>query len=232
MRKQFTSARRYIQMLSASRMGTRHPHILANSIPKSGTHLVKAILEGGGYQFAGHYNSPELSWLTMTDTPNRMFSTAHTNLPVTGPGMRMLVFRDPADVAMSWVLYARSRFDHPQHKVLSQMSVQQGVNVVFDGSAGIQALATTYGNMLDWARASDAIGVDFGDFKQDPKSLFDKLGDTQTDMDAITQAMGKWNPTKRTQKDPQEAEIKAELRASKESDVVKTYEIYAQMRDM
>lgn len=231
MRKAFIATRRFAQLMYFSRLGWRQPSILANSIPKSGTHLVKAILEGGGYSFVGHYNTPELPQLKMVEGTTRSFATAHSNVPVTGPGRRLLVYRDPADVALSMALYVRSRVDHPRHRELAALSLQEAVIGIFEGTTEIQALPITYAKMLQWALASEARGVNFDAFRKNPAMLFDAIGEHVVDLESIERAMSRWNPTKRTKKHPREIELKEALRQMKRPSVQKTFEIYREMQE-
>lgn len=107
MKSLLTASRRTAQWVWTSRAGLVRPWAVVNSVPKSGTHLAKAILKGAGFRFAGHVGESELRFLNQSETPNRAFATAHVTRPITGPGIRLLVFRDPADVALSMAVYMR-----------------------------------------------------------------------------------------------------------------------------
>lgn len=230
MNKFLADTRRKLQLALNSRFGQRQPSILVNSIPKSGTHLIKAILDGNGYQFVGHYNGPEIQHIKMNSNSDKKYSTAHTQIPVTGPGMRLLVFRDPCDVAVSMALYVRARVDHPMNRRLNALSLEGAIDAIFDGSSGINSLSLTYQNRLNWARASQARGIDFNEFIKKPNVVFSTIGEANVDILTVKKSMQKWNPTKRTKKHPQEKELKEALRASNNINVRETHDLYKAMQ--
>lgn len=232
MKTSLTRLRRTAQWAVNARMGRRQPSVLMNSIPKSGTHLVKAVLEGAGHQFAGHYGQTEQRYLSMPATSNPYFATAHIAKPVTGPGLRLLVYRDPVDVALSMVVYIRSRPDHPRSTLLADMPLTAAVTAVFEGIGDLEPLADRYAEMRDWARASDARPVDFDTVKTDPASLLHTIGTTDFDTDAVHRAMGKWNPTKRSTRSREEIKIKETLRHSSADTLRKTIDVYQEIKSL
>lgn len=224
--------RRTAQWAINSRLGRRQPSLLMNSIPKSGTHLVKDVLKGAGHHFTGHYGHTEQRYLSMQAEPGRYFATAHIAKPVTGPGMRLLVYRDPVDVALSMVIYIRSRADHPRNALLTGMPLSEAVTAVFAGIGNLEPLADRYAQMRDWASASQAKSVDFDAVKTDPASLLHAIGATSFSIDSVQRAMGKWNPTKRTTRSPEEIELKETLRHTPTSTVRKSIDVYQEIKSL
>ena len=53
--KKLNRIRILFQNIYASRCGILTPEIIVNSIPKSGTHLVKSMLASQGFRFVGHH---------------------------------------------------------------------------------------------------------------------------------------------------------------------------------
>lgn len=227
-----TVLRRSAQLFVRSCGGRHRPAILANSIPKSGTHFVKAVLKGGGYRYAGHYGETEHSRLAMVEPGGRFFATAHLTWPVTGPGMRLLIYRDPVDVALSMAIYIRSRWDHHNHARLSGMDLPGAVQAIFEGTDDFVPLARRYRAMADWAKASGARPVDFADIRADPASLLRLVGCTDHDPEKVAAEIRGWNPTKRTKKDPQEEQLKHALRRSQSEDVQRAVDVYQEIKSL
>lgn len=163
MKSFLTSGRRTAQWIWTSRAGRIRPWVVANSVPKSGTHLAKAILRGAGFRFAGHVGDSELPLLTQSATVSRTFATGHVIRPMMGPGIRLLVFRDPVDVAFSMAVYIRGRADHPRRALLSGMSLGEAVDLTFHGTGDLEPLSERFQKMCDWAVSSDARAIDFRD---------------------------------------------------------------------
>ncbi|NIY74009.1 hypothetical protein HCZ30_16410 [Marivivens donghaensis] len=231
MKKYIADNRRKIQLAINSQFGRLQPNILANSVPKSGTHLLKAILEGNGYKFVGHYNDQECGHLDISQERNRYFSTAHLNTATSTRGTRLLVYRDPADVALSMAIYLRNRWYHPQHKKFSSIPLADCVDLVFHGTQGLRPLWETYENKFKWANSVDAIGFDFSFLKSEPDKIFRVIGDNDVDLFAINRSINRWNPTKRSKRDPHEDELKREAQKSQKSSVIKCFDIYKKMTD-
>ena len=232
MRNVLIKARRKTQLHYHSMMGLRKPGILANSIPKSGTHLIKAILEGGGYRFVGHYGGPEMKKIINCQGNDKFFATAHTNLPSNAGIRNILVFRDPIDVAVSMALYIENRIDHTSHKFFSGSSLEQNVAKILQGGAGVKPLAITFRDRLEWAKKNDAKGLDFGIFVKDPRCVFDLIDDFDVDIDKAVLHMNKWNPTKRTKKHPDEKELKEGLRKLKCEELRACYDVYEELQNL
>lgn len=230
MRKALAILRRNAQLVVHSRLGLRRPTLLANSIPKSGTHLVKAILTGAGYSFVGHYGETEHALVRMSDSNTLNFATAHMTKPIVGPGRRLLVYRDPVDVAISMAVYFRNRTDHPRHTAVSGLSLEDAADAVFAGFDDLDALALRYNRLWDWAKASDALTIDYADVQEDPASLLRLISYDGYDAAQISASVGRWNPTKRDRKEPNEQVLKTVLRSSKSQPVQDAIAIYQEIR--
>lgn len=232
MKSILTTGRRKAQWVWTSRAGFVQPWALVNSVPKSGTHLAKAILKGAGFRFAGHVGESELGLLSQSEAPNRIFATAHVIRPITGPGIRLLVFRDPADVALSMAVYIRGRADHPRRALLSGMSLGAAVELIFAGTGDLEPLAKRFQQMHDWAVASNARAIDFAAFKRAPQSLLDAVDAGSADLEAIAREIGRWNPTKRSGPVDDELEIKHALRQSDIRQVKAAFDVYEKIQSL
>lgn len=232
MYRPLTTARRSVQWLLSSRFGARHPHILANSIPKSGTHLAKATLKGAGYRFVGHCGHTEQRFLSLDGSPNRDFATAHITQPMHGAGLRLLVYRDPADVAFAMAAYIRARPDHPRHRLFAKMQLAEAVHAIFEGAANLEPLPQRYARMRDWARLSGASTIDFYKIRNDPASLLRLVGASDYDPDAVTCAINGWNPTKRARRFGEEAGLKHDIRRSNMKTIRDTYDVYKEIQSL
>jgi hypothetical protein len=125
------------------------PRVVANSMPKAGTHLLMAVLDGlpqmrfsglhgdlstlGWGERTGADGAVELDWTRVTRTLGRLrtgqYMTAH--LPhsdrlaaaLAGAGARSLVIvRDPRDVAVSETFYVCALARHPQHRRYTRLA--------------------------------------------------------------------------------------------------------------
>lgn len=232
MRTSLASTRRTVQWAINSRMGLRQPSLLMNSIPKSGTHLVISVLEGAGHSFAGHYGHSEQRFLSMSAEPNQTFATAHITKPITGPGQRWLIYRNPIDVALSMVIYIRSRADHPRTMLFKDLSLANAVEGVFNGIGDLEPLWERYLEMHDWALTSAAKPIDFDVVKRDPAMLLQSIGIGDFEKDKVNRAVGKWNPTKRTSHSIEELELKDSLRLSTSEPIRKTFDVYKKIKSL
>lgn len=230
MRQSATKLRRRIQHAWNSRLGTRQPSVLVNSIPKSGTHLVIEVLQGAGHTFCGHHGDTEHHLLEMTGQETRYFSTAHISKPVTGPGLRLLVYRDPVDVAFSLAFYIRSRVDHPRHAKFVQMNIEEAIQDIFDGDSDQEPLAQRFVSMFDWAKSSQARLIDFKTCRDDPAALLTLLGIHDYDTSKIHSSLNKKNPTKRDKKPAFEKELKSTLRNSDEPSIRSAFDVYQEIK--
>lgn len=231
-RRTLTTARRSVQWLLNSRFGARRPYVLANSIPKSGTHLAKAILNGAGYRFVGHCGHSEQRFLSLGDATNCNFATAHISQPVHGAGQKLLIYRDPADVAFAMAAYIRARPDHPRNRLFARMSLPMSVHVVFEGAGDLEPLAQRYARMRDWARLSGAKTIDFDNIRNDPASLLHLVGATDYSSDAVTRAINGWNPTRRAKRFSEEASLKHDIRNSNLAAIQEAYDAYKEIQSL
>ncbi len=214
-----------LQLLYHSRLQLRSSGILLNSLPKSGTHLIKAILQGMGHEFCGHYGAHSKFSITLTDGA-KGFYTAHTRKPLTGPGHRILCVRDPGEVALSLVHYTRSRQDHYLNNVYRDMPLAQALEDVFAGSDAANPLAKRYESFDIWAEQSEAETVDFADIRSNPAIMAELIGSDGFDTAAVLAEISKPNPTKRKSNRGEEHAFLQDFLASHSSLVKPCYDIY------
>ena len=224
--------RRTLQWAWFSKCGVLQPSLLINSIPKSGTHLAKAILEGAGCRYAGHVGASELKFLKNKQMPKQVFMTAHISEPVKIECQKVLIFRDPIDVAVSMAIYIRSRKDHPRQRLFSEMSLIETINAIFSGFDELEPLAVRFDQMYKWAVSSQAQVINFSEIKKNPKDLLNIIGLDYYDEEKIDQKVHSWNPTKRTKPVANEFEIKDKLRRTNEIQVVKAVDVYQKIKSL
>jgi hypothetical protein len=131
------------------------PRVLANSIPKSGTHLLTALLDGlpdmrfsglhlTAYDFA---EAGRINWAAaqrrLASVPNGQYVSAH--LPADEQLFAILgelgyqslfVLRDPRDAAVSDMHYIAGFRQHPLHAALNALPPDQRLRAVIGGMPG------------------------------------------------------------------------------------------------
>lgn len=220
-----------LQLLYHSRLLSRQTGILLNALPKSGTHFFKAVLEGMGYGFHGHFGSRSV--LPVRLAPGAPgFQTAHTRRPVPGSGAKFLTVRDPVEVSLSLVHYSKRRKDHYLHAFFRDRSVEDAVAAVFSGHDAFNPLADRYASMMAWADKSDASVLDFADFRGNPDRLTQVLGHAAFDPTAVKASLDRWNPTKRVSDKAGEEAFLDQFRHQHRELIAPCYSIYDRARSL
>lgn len=218
-----------LQLLYHSGLLSRKTGILLNSLPKSGTHFFKALLDGMGYQFHGHFGSRSLlSVHLIQGEPG--FYTAHTRRDVTGDGRKFLTIRDPAAVALSQVHYVKKRRDHYLHKAYESLPLEEAIIKTFVGCEQFNPLCRRYESMLLWAERHKASTLDYEDFSTNPEIMACVLGLDSFDKKIVSAKLNKWNPTKRDSDKAEETTFLVNLRIRHRAVMQPCYDIYDRMK--
>jgi len=131
---------------------------------------------------------------------------------------------------VSMAAYIRTRRDHPRHIALGTMALGQAVEAIFAGIEDLEPLAQRYQAMWAWALASQALAINFAEVRQDPAKLLERIGTGGYDPASVARNIGRWNPTKRTKKDPAEKDLVAALRASSSQPIRETFDVYQEIQ--
>lgn len=218
-----------IQLLYHSRILTRKGGVLLNSLPKSGTHFFKAVMQGMGYEFLGQIGSRSVVRIRLHQGSKRFF-TAHTRTPMPGEGIKLLCVRDPAAVALSLVHYAKSRKDHYRNAVFENTTIADAMIAVFKGSDQFKPLGDRYEAMLHWAERSDATTLDFDDVRSNPEIMAHVFSQGAFDGATVSSELNKWNPTKRDSDKTAEKAFLEEFRQEHDLLLRPSYDVYERMK--
>lgn len=230
MSRHIAISRRFIQFQLNSFFGIRKPHVIINSIPKSGTHLVKQLLLTSQYRFVGHVGWSEENVFKSSSEINNLFVTAHIHKTDHPNANNYLLIRDPVDVAYSYMKYAINRIDHPYRNAIKECkTTEDKINRIVNGGRGIDPLSSLYQKMFIWATRNQANIISFDRIIQNPVE-FCQLFNAQINENNVGIALQKTTPTFRRSKDPEELTIKRILKTGP-SKFAQTYQIYYEMME-
>ena len=207
-------------------LSDRRPRLVLNSVPKSGTHLLKEYLIASGEPFLGHIDN--LPRNNRFESRRQLgFITSHTLSPVNCEA-KFLLWRDPVEVCLSMLAYIRSRPDHRLYFTLRGLPYRQGAHLLLRGFDSQDGLAERYRNFSTWAIDNRATLIDFADLKSRPSGVMSDYFGIDISEEELSRARDKWNPTKRRRLLSGESELKTEISALIKSDYRDLFDVYHQ----
>lgn len=231
------SLRHRLQLAWHSRLGSRRPGLLVNSIPKSGTHLAMALLRAAGHRYAGFHRGARAPTLRLDPAGHGVFAVAHAlEGRIAGTGRVVHLFRDPIDVAVSLVAYVRSRPDHPLHRRLGSLEPENAFDRVLDGVGELEPLAERFRRSTEWARAHGARCFSYRRMREDPQSFVEACGGSVGTRPAgssdLDRGARRWNPTRRSRDLPGEDQWKVRLRESGDPRIERLRACHRQLEEL
>lgn len=223
----FSKKRSGIQFSYYSKLNTVKGNILLNSMPKSGTHFFKALLQGMGYRFCGHI-SADNSYNISLIRHGKNFFTAHTRKDIDG-GIKFLTIRDPLSMTLSQAYYIKKRSDHYRHNLYKELNLEQSMLAILEGSKDIKPLLNRYFSMFDWAKRNNARILDFDDFKMAPQLMQKVLNVPNFDKNKVNHQLDGWTPTKRVGNREVEADFLNEFNFKYQNILKDYYAVYESM---
>lgn len=168
---------------------SQQPGLLLNSIPKSGTHFLQQLLRIAGYKDVAHFYDADLTVVgNIQKLPicSTTFATAHvTTLRLDG-AVSLLLIRDPAEVVLSKLNYIQSRFDHPLHRLMKRMPVEEAIEllIVGDSKSEVGGLSDIYSRYRYWQEMNRATVLDYNEMRRgDLKAINSVMRFAVTDQD-------------------------------------------------
>lgn len=214
------------------------PGILINSIPKSGTHLLKSLLLCNGLKYGGHLSEYECQLVRHKRRLDKnSFLTAHiSKFTAFNPDMTyVFLYRNPIDVMVSMAHYIKSRPDHPRHANFCtvKISILDLIHKLCEGQDIGESIDTRYKSMMTWSETTKSLNIDFQNIKNNPRSLFVKLNlDCAASPDVLlTSSINKWSPTKRKY-NPYDAELKEALKQNPNRYLQNALSIYQEIKSL
>ena len=210
------------------RLSKSIPKYYINSLPKSGTHLLKAYLIAAGEPYFGHINDVEaiINNKRVRKRPNTQgFVTGHS-LMNNNIDYNILLWRDPVDVLYSMVRYIKSR---PDHRLYFKFKNKKDTDIFIDileGRTDIGLFSNRYKNFYEWAKHHKAIILDYEEIKNNPSKVVSELLGAQVNRNKLNIARNKWNPTKRRIKPANENNVKSNLKELLDTKYSGEFDVY------
>jgi hypothetical protein len=158
-----------------------------NSIPKSGTHLMKPLLEGipnlehHAFLFPGRSDQMSEHKRILSEMPFNHFSNGHIfysqeygNLLKSLNIKQLFLYRDPRDIVVSYVHFF-AKFPNHQYKryfVEKNLNLKERLLFIINGSleGRRQNINDWYHNFLPWMYEEDVLSVKYEDLVHSPES--------------------------------------------------------------
>ncbi|SEK85338.1 sulfotransferase domain-containing protein [Paenibacillus sp. OK003] len=156
-----------------------YPRVILNSVPKSGTHLMKQIIEGipgmlsyPNKFYEGHSTDRDLHYRELQLVPKGLLVTGHVYYSTLWSDMlremqfkHIFLNRDLRDIVVSYTYFITDNFpSHPLHAyMLSLPSRKEQYLALIQGVFNLQypSIATWYSQFIGWTREENSLQVHF-----------------------------------------------------------------------
>lgn len=184
---------------------SKTPSVFANAMPKSGSHLIIQILRG--LEKIGPFIDPGLPPVNRSEDNQKLpqdqiiqnikrilpgdicygyihYREPFINLLVNEKIATLFIFRDPRDVLISHVFYAKDMHKgHGMHAYYNQVlqTMEQRINAAIVGvqenGASLAPIKEKYANYMGWLKIPNVLAVKFEDLVLERASTLDRMLD-------------------------------------------------------